>query len=40
MFQRKKGLFEEVYGHSLELVCRAEGRDEFEPLAAGAAGLA
>ena len=40
MFQRKRVLFEELYGHSLELVCRAEGRDEFEPLASGGAGLA
>ena len=40
MFQRKKGLFEEIFGRSLDLWCSAEGHDEFEPLAAGSAGLA
>ncbi len=39
MFRRKKGLFEELFGRSLELSCVTEGHDEFEPLAAGSAGL-
>jgi exopolyphosphatase/guanosine-5'-triphosphate,3'-diphosphate pyrophosphatase len=40
MFQRKKGLFEEIFDRTLELWCTPVGHDEFEPLAAGSAGLA
>jgi exopolyphosphatase/guanosine-5'-triphosphate,3'-diphosphate pyrophosphatase len=39
MFQRKKALFEELFGRSLELRCIAEGHDEFAPLAVGSTGL-
>jgi hypothetical protein len=40
MFQRKKGLFEELFNRTLTLRCLSAGHDEFEPLAAGSAGLA
>jgi exopolyphosphatase / guanosine-5'-triphosphate,3'-diphosphate pyrophosphatase len=39
MFQRKKGLFEELFGRTLTLRCVSAGHDEFEPLAAGSTGL-
>jgi exopolyphosphatase/guanosine-5'-triphosphate,3'-diphosphate pyrophosphatase len=39
MFQRKKGLFEEVFARTLRLRCVSAGRDEFEPMATGSAGL-
>jgi exopolyphosphatase/guanosine-5'-triphosphate,3'-diphosphate pyrophosphatase len=39
MFQRKKGLFEEIFGRTLTLRCSSAGHDEFEPMAAGSAGL-
>jgi exopolyphosphatase/guanosine-5'-triphosphate,3'-diphosphate pyrophosphatase len=37
MFQRKKDLFEELFGRTLTLRCVSTGPDEFEPLAAGRA---
>lgn len=40
MLQRKKGLFEEVFGRNLELWILAAGHDEFETLQRGSAGLA
>jgi exopolyphosphatase/guanosine-5'-triphosphate,3'-diphosphate pyrophosphatase len=40
MFQRKKGLFEEIFGRTLTLRCVSAGVDEFEPMAARSAGLA
>jgi exopolyphosphatase/guanosine-5'-triphosphate,3'-diphosphate pyrophosphatase len=39
MFQRKKGLFEELFGRTLTLRCVSAGHDEFEPMAAGGTGL-
>lgn len=40
MLQRKKGLFEEMFGRCLELWVSAAGHDEFETLQRGNAGLA
>lgn len=39
MFQRKKALFEELFGRTLTLRCVSAGHDEFEPMAAGSTGL-
>ncbi|MGD0081932.1 MAG: Ppx/GppA phosphatase family protein [Acidimicrobiales bacterium] len=39
MFQRKKGLFEELFGRTLTLRCMSAGHDEFEPMAAGRTGF-
>ena len=39
MFQRKKGLFEELSGCTLVLRCVSAGRDEFEPVLRRTAGL-
>jgi len=39
MLQRKKGLFEEVFGRSLEMWVTAAGHDEFETVQRGNAGL-
>lgn len=40
MLQRKKGLFEEVFGRSLELWVTVAGHDEYETQPRGHAGLA
>ncbi len=39
MLQRKKVLFEEIFGRTVTLTCSSAGLDEFEPLAAGGTGL-
>jgi exopolyphosphatase/guanosine-5'-triphosphate,3'-diphosphate pyrophosphatase len=39
MFQRKKALFEELFGRALTLKCVSSGHDELEPLMATSAGL-
>lgn len=38
MFQRKKALFEELFGRTLTLRCVSTGHDELEPMAAASAG--
>jgi exopolyphosphatase/guanosine-5'-triphosphate,3'-diphosphate pyrophosphatase len=40
MFQRKKGLFEELFSRKLTLRCLSVGHDEFGPLTASRTGLA